>query len=95
MSASGVPDNSAGPNRGPAITTKPPPNWLTNSRTISQNRSLIAVRGMSSRKITSLAKKSLRLGVSVGRNKSFDSRTCGSDEARKVRKPSMPISLSR
>jgi len=82
MSASGVSCNSAGPNRGPAITTRPPPNWLTNSRTIPQNRSLMAVRGMSSRKITSLAKKSLRLGVSAGRNNVLLSRTCGSDDAR-------------
>ena len=36
-----------------------------------------------------------RFGVMVGRNSTFDSRTRGSDEARKVRKPSMPTSLSR
>ena len=50
---------------------------------------------MSSRKITSLAKNSLRLGVSVERNSTFDSRTRGSDEPRNVRKPCMPTSLSR
>ena len=42
MSASGVWCSSRGPNRGPAITTRPPPRLPTYSLTISQKRSLSA-----------------------------------------------------
>src|SRR5438067_1715357 len=50
------------------MTTKPPPRSLTYCWVSSKNRSLSAARGMSSRKSTSVANKSLRMGVRVGSN---------------------------
>ncbi len=45
MLPSGVSANWAGPNRGPASTTSPPPNSRTNSSVIWQNRGLKAAAG--------------------------------------------------
>ena len=95
MSPIAVSASSAGPNLGPAITTRPPPNSSTNSRVISQNRLERAAAGMSPRKRTSVAKKSARDAAGVARKSSFEARTCVSAERRNVRKPRSPTSGSR